>query len=244
MDSLKGKPDLETNQAVCFNCGTVLTSNSQYDMVVCSCGAMAVDGGNNLRIIELKENPARSGGLSPSADSDFTVVMSRLDQIAALNPDHIKSIDHKLYFLIGSLQRDKQNLYEKWSELKKKCTHPNIGEFSMFRCPDCDWSGEPDYPEELSERDYAQYEETIKKVRELNRKLKTIYSSEEVKKFKSELQNQIKEVESLYKNQINILNKEKNELISERIKNCSHPKLRNSYCPDCEIHFSDPETLF
>jgi hypothetical protein len=73
MDILTGKPDLKPNQAVCFNCGNVLTSNSQYDMVVCSCGAMAVDGGNNLRILELKENPARSGGLSPSADGAFTV---------------------------------------------------------------------------------------------------------------------------------------------------------------------------
>ncbi|GGI29448.1 MULTISPECIES: DUF7695 domain-containing protein [Pedobacter] len=73
MEILIGKPDLESNQAACFNCGNVLTSNGQYDMVVCSCGAMAVDGGDNLRIIEIKENPARTSGLSPSADAAFTI---------------------------------------------------------------------------------------------------------------------------------------------------------------------------
>lgn len=73
MDTLKEKPDLEANQAVCFNCKAVLTSKDQYDMVICSCGAMAVDGGRNLRIIELKDNPTRTGGLSPSADDAFTV---------------------------------------------------------------------------------------------------------------------------------------------------------------------------
>ena len=73
MDSLTGKPDLEPNQAVCFNCENVLTSNSQYDMVVCSCGAMGVDGGYHLRIIELKENLAHTGDLSLSDDSIFTV---------------------------------------------------------------------------------------------------------------------------------------------------------------------------
>lgn len=73
MDILTDKPDLNTNQAVCFNCGNILTSNGQYDMVVCSCGAMAVDGGNNLRIIELRKNPAHTRGLSPSADLEFRV---------------------------------------------------------------------------------------------------------------------------------------------------------------------------
>ena len=73
MDILTDKPDLEPNQAVCFNCTNVLTSKSQYDMVICSCGALAIDGGNHLRIIELKENPARTDGLSPSADDKFTV---------------------------------------------------------------------------------------------------------------------------------------------------------------------------
>jgi len=73
MDILKDKPDLEPNQAVCFNCGNVLTSNGQYDMVVCPCGAMAVDGGYHLRIIELKENPTRTGGLSPSDEIAFMV---------------------------------------------------------------------------------------------------------------------------------------------------------------------------
>jgi hypothetical protein len=53
------KLDLEPNQAVCFNCGDVLTSNDQYDLVTCSCGAMAVDGGYNLRVIELKENTSK-----------------------------------------------------------------------------------------------------------------------------------------------------------------------------------------
>lgn len=68
MDIQKKQPDLLPNQAVCFNCGAVLTSRHEHDFVVCSCGYMAVDGGESLRIIELKENPARTGGLSASHD--------------------------------------------------------------------------------------------------------------------------------------------------------------------------------
>jgi hypothetical protein len=71
MDSSMEKPDLIANQAVCFNCGKILTSNDQYDMVVCLCGSMAVDGGNNLRIIELKDNPNCTRGLSASAKAVF-----------------------------------------------------------------------------------------------------------------------------------------------------------------------------
>jgi hypothetical protein len=73
MDNLPDKPDLKPNQAVCFNCENVLTSNDQYDMVTCLCGAMAVDGGDNLRIIEFKEKPIHPDGLSPSADLGFRV---------------------------------------------------------------------------------------------------------------------------------------------------------------------------
>jgi Zn finger protein HypA/HybF involved in hydrogenase expression len=55
MDIQIDKLDLKPNQAVCFNCGNVLTSNDQYDMVTCPCGAMAIDGGDYLRVIELEE---------------------------------------------------------------------------------------------------------------------------------------------------------------------------------------------
>ncbi|GGC75796.1 hypothetical protein GCM10011387_31970 [Pedobacter quisquiliarum] len=71
MDILTDKPDLASNQAVCFNCENVLTSKDQYDMVLCSCGAMAVDGEYHLRIIEIKENPAHNGGLPPLAKNGF-----------------------------------------------------------------------------------------------------------------------------------------------------------------------------
>lgn len=73
MDTKEEKLNLLPNQAVCFNCRKVLTSNDQYDMVVCACGAMAVDGGNNLRIIELRETPYRTGGLSSLTDASFTI---------------------------------------------------------------------------------------------------------------------------------------------------------------------------
>jgi hypothetical protein len=72
MNSLTDKCDLKPNQAVCFNCGNLLTSNDQYNMVTCSCCAMAVDGGKHLRVIELKENTSRTGGLPPD-DNGFTV---------------------------------------------------------------------------------------------------------------------------------------------------------------------------
>lgn len=73
MDTKEDKRDLLPNQAVCFNCKNILTTKDQYDMVICPCGAMAVDGGNNLRIIELKENPSHTGGLSSLEDAVFTV---------------------------------------------------------------------------------------------------------------------------------------------------------------------------
>jgi len=76
MDILTGKPDLKPNQAVCFNYKAVLTSRDQYDMIICSCGAMAIDGGYHLRVIKLKENSASTGDLSPSADGSFTVQFS------------------------------------------------------------------------------------------------------------------------------------------------------------------------
>jgi hypothetical protein len=73
MDTSMKRPDLVPNQAVCFNCEKVLTSKDQYDMVVCLCGAMAIDGGCHLRIIELKINLDYGNGLSPMADTAFTV---------------------------------------------------------------------------------------------------------------------------------------------------------------------------
>jgi hypothetical protein len=73
MDILTDKLDLAPNQAVCFNCGNILTSKDQYNMVVCSCGAMAVDGGYHLRIIELKENTGTNKSLLPSTYEAFTV---------------------------------------------------------------------------------------------------------------------------------------------------------------------------
>ncbi|WP_455566578.1 DUF7695 domain-containing protein [Pedobacter agri] len=45
--------NLKANQAMCNNCGNILTSHSQYDLQVCQCGFIAVDGGLNLRIIEI-----------------------------------------------------------------------------------------------------------------------------------------------------------------------------------------------
>lgn len=44
---------MEKNQYECPRCKEVLTSNHNYDMQTCSCGALAIDGGENLRVIEL-----------------------------------------------------------------------------------------------------------------------------------------------------------------------------------------------
>lgn len=45
--------ELKKNQFQCPRCKEVLTSKSNYDLQKCTCGALAIDGGNNLRVIEL-----------------------------------------------------------------------------------------------------------------------------------------------------------------------------------------------
>lgn len=44
---------MEKNQFECPRCKEVLTSTSNYDLQKCSCGASAIDGGENLRIIQI-----------------------------------------------------------------------------------------------------------------------------------------------------------------------------------------------
>jgi hypothetical protein len=70
MDILTGKLHLASNEAVCFNCGNVLTSKYQYDLVTCSCGAMAIDGGDNLRVINLTEDSSKK----QLSSTKFTVI--------------------------------------------------------------------------------------------------------------------------------------------------------------------------
>lgn len=43
----------EKNQHQCPRCKEVLTSAHAHDLQRCSCGALAVDGGENLRVIEV-----------------------------------------------------------------------------------------------------------------------------------------------------------------------------------------------
>lgn len=44
---------LDKNQYQCLRCNEVLTSKHDYDLQRCSCGALAIDSGENLRVIEV-----------------------------------------------------------------------------------------------------------------------------------------------------------------------------------------------
>lgn len=45
---------LDKNQYQCPRCKDILTSEHNYDFKRCSCGAVAIDGGANQRIIEFE----------------------------------------------------------------------------------------------------------------------------------------------------------------------------------------------
>jgi len=74
MNTKTGMVNLKANQALCNNCGNILTSHSQYDLQVWSCGFIAVDGGFNLRIIELQTPLVITDGLSSANKSNFTLM--------------------------------------------------------------------------------------------------------------------------------------------------------------------------
>jgi len=69
-----GIANLKANQALCNNCGNILTSNSQYDLQICLCGFTAVDGGSNLRIIEIYTALDTTYGSSSENQSNFTLM--------------------------------------------------------------------------------------------------------------------------------------------------------------------------
>jgi len=45
---------LDKNQHQCPRCNEILTSKHDHDLQRCSCGALAIDGGENLRVIEVE----------------------------------------------------------------------------------------------------------------------------------------------------------------------------------------------
>jgi len=44
---------MRRNQYQCPRCKEVLTSTHAHDLQKCSCGALAIDGGDHLRVIEV-----------------------------------------------------------------------------------------------------------------------------------------------------------------------------------------------
>ena len=66
-----GTANLKVNQALCNICGNILTSNSQYDLQLCLCVFTAVDGGSNLRTIEIHTPLVITDGLSSADHSNL-----------------------------------------------------------------------------------------------------------------------------------------------------------------------------
>ncbi len=63
---------MKKNQYECPRCKEVLTSKHNYDMQKCSCGALAIDGGENLRIIELDATAFTDNDFKKSVN-DFVI---------------------------------------------------------------------------------------------------------------------------------------------------------------------------
>jgi len=57
---------LKKNQFECPICKEILTSLHNYDLQKCGCGSSAIDGGENLRIIETNIDPERKDILTPA----------------------------------------------------------------------------------------------------------------------------------------------------------------------------------
>ncbi len=53
INELSKSYNLKENQRICTKCKDILTSENNYDLKECSCGYLAIDGGNEdyLRII-------------------------------------------------------------------------------------------------------------------------------------------------------------------------------------------------
>lgn len=64
---------MEKNQYKCPRCNEVLTSKHNYDMQKCSCGALAIDGGENLRVIELDATAFTDDNFKKSVHNFITV---------------------------------------------------------------------------------------------------------------------------------------------------------------------------
>jgi len=63
---------MKKNQYECPRCKEVLTSKHSHDMQKCSCGALAVDSGDNLRIIEIDATAFNDKHLKKSIDMFIT----------------------------------------------------------------------------------------------------------------------------------------------------------------------------
>jgi len=70
---------MEKNQYECPRCKEVLTSKHNYDMQKCSCGALAIDGGENLRVIELDATAFNDTECKNSVDN-FVIDLKSMNQ--------------------------------------------------------------------------------------------------------------------------------------------------------------------
>ena len=94
----------------------------------------------------------------------------------------VKEINKEIKIISNKYKPEIEIMEKELQKIKGSCTHPEIGlGTGMFICPDCKYNGLPEYPEELSERDYDNYEENIEKSRKWRRTLKAKFTREEIK---------------------------------------------------------------
>ncbi|SEL30922.1 DUF7695 domain-containing protein [Parapedobacter koreensis] len=61
VDTLSISKGLNRNQRQCPRCDDILTPSHNYDMKICKCGYLSIDGGMNLRIM-LTDTSNNNGG--------------------------------------------------------------------------------------------------------------------------------------------------------------------------------------
>lgn len=141
----------------------------------------------------------------------------------------IEEIVRDIEGLERKFRKEKDKLDEQYISIKAKCTHPEIGETGMFICPDCGYNGGPEYPEQLSEWDYENYNKNIEKTRMWRRALATKFTRDEIKNMTKDIKTKIGALKDNLKLKMHPLVIEWKEIQS----NCKHINRTEFICPDC-----------
>jgi hypothetical protein len=113
---------------------------------------------------------------------DINLLDSTIHLCCDIIENRVKEINKEIKIIASKFKPEIETLEKELQKIKGICTHPEIGlDTGMFICPDCNYNGSPQYPEELSERDYDSYEENVEKSRKRRRELKAKFTREEIK---------------------------------------------------------------